>query len=64
MMADTMAVWKVCKMAETMGVRKVHMMVANWVLYLAVLSAALLVGLKALRLAELKVASTVVWRAV
>jgi hypothetical protein len=39
-------------------------MVANWVLYLAVLSAALLAGLKALRLVELKVASTVVWRAV
>ena len=43
---------------------KVGMMVANWDLYLAVLSAALLVGLKALRLVELKVASTVVWRAV
>ncbi len=39
-------------MVETMGVRKVHMMVANWVLYLAVLSAALLVGLMALRLVE------------
>ena len=51
-------------MAETMDVRKVCMMVASWVLYLAVLSAALLVGLTALRLVELKVASTVVWRAV
>jgi len=64
MMTDTMAVWKVGKMAETMGVRKVHMMIASWVLYLAVLSAALLVGLKALCLVELKVAWTVVWRAV
>ena len=64
LMAETMVVRRVGKMAGTMVVRKVGKMVANWVLHLAVLSVELLVALKALRLVALKVASTVVSKAV